>query len=321
MALTVVPTKQASRLRDGLAWAHDPQPDRVWKVDGLLEEESRLVIAAPEGFGKSLLALTMGVQAAMGLKVLGRWQPALPQLTYYYDCEMPAASIRRRVRQLAISAKLEAGAIAIAHEPDGMDLTSKQEQRRITEELEELPPDILIVDPLYKLFAGDIREERHVKPALLFLDRLRGRFGCAIVLLTHMRKRMSGETERGRDLSDLLGSSVLARWAEMIWYIGEAEATVRKDRDDTIGLGTTFTLLKGGEWPIGLAVGEKELSVKIVEFIELEGRPVTGGQIVQAVGLRKATVIEAIRDLRESGRLEQTEGGKWKLTAGFSFIP
>jgi hypothetical protein len=74
------------------------------------------------------------------------------------------------------------------------------QQLLIEKLVEEHKPDVVIIDPFYKLLAGDESKSEDVKPILQFFDSLAEKSGAAIVYVHHDKKGVSGDqqlTDRG----------------------------------------------------------------------------------------------------------------------------
>ena len=74
------------------------------------------------------------------------------------------------------------------------------QQLLIERQVEEHKPDVVIIDPFYKLISGDESKSEDVKPILRFFDTLAEKSGAAIVYVHHDKKGVSGDqqlTDRG----------------------------------------------------------------------------------------------------------------------------
>lgn len=87
-------------------------------------------------------------------------------------------------------------------------------------------PDVVVVDPFYKLIAGDESKSEDVKPILKFFDSLAERTGASIIYVHHDRKGISGDqqlTDRGS------GTGILGRDYDSAIYLAP-----HKDERDTL---------------------------------------------------------------------------------------
>lgn len=80
--------------------------------------------------------------------------------------------------------------------------------------LEEIRPDVLIIDPLYKVVTGNLLTVLDMQKLVDALDILIGKYGCSIILISHTRKGVMDMGEWGSD--DLIGSFVFSAWADTV---------------------------------------------------------------------------------------------------------
>lgn len=98
----------------------------------------------------------------------------------------------------------------------------------IVQEATELhKPDVVVIDPFYKLIQGDENKSEDIKLVLRFFDRLAEKTGAAIVYVHHDKKGMAGDqqlTDRGS------GSGVLGRDFDSAIYL----APHKDNKDDVV---------------------------------------------------------------------------------------
>lgn len=301
---------------DATELTEEEEPNREWVVEGLLERQGRILLAGAEGCGKSLLALTLGVQVAAGLPPLVRFPATDPRAVVYLDLEMARSSTRRRLRAMEHQARaegkaLEAGSLLLCLRPDGLNLGSPREQRDLQAQIEKAEPELVIVDPLYKLTLTDSVYEREIKPTLQFLDRIRLEHGSGLILVHHLRKRSHGEGARGRDASDIFGSSVLLRWPETTFILTDDSLRVQKDRDDTFDGKRSWPVTHGPMWPIGLGEPRHAGEQEVEDYLAHMGSA-SGNQIARDVTGRRKDLLDAISRLEKQGRIVRRQN-RWEL--------
>lgn len=312
----VVELRSGARTRpptfvDATAMVAEDEPDRSWIIPGLIERQGRVLLVGAEKSGKSLLALTGAVQAAAGLKVWDRFETDIPPTVLYMDLEMTRSSIRRRLRGLTISAKLPDGALYLLHTAGAMDLKSARERRDLYAQLDEVQPDVLFIDPLYKFMLTDAVYEKDVRPYIDAMDELRDRYDCGIVLVHHYRKRAHGEGKRGKDASDVFGSSILLRWPEMVLGLEEDALRAIYDRDDNWNGIKSFPLKRGGQWPISLQDPELDRAGAIAQWLRVHG-PASGNAVSAGVGGNRVAVLNTLSELEVRGAIRRNLGGEWE---------
>jgi hypothetical protein len=101
----------------------------------------------------------------------------------------------------------------------GMKIDQPGGQKLMSDALEAVHPQVVILDPLYKMLAGDENEVTDVRAALDFLDNCIAIYKCSILLIHHAGK---DHTRRAR------GSSVIEDWVDSMIQLKR----VSKDEDD-----------------------------------------------------------------------------------------
>lgn len=190
----------------------DPEYD--WIVPGVLERSDRLILTGSEGLGKSTLFRQLAVTIAAGIHPF-RHTPIPPQRVLYVDCENGATHMRRKLRPLAIQAKLQGhGAgqtLFVEGRPEGLNLLSPAGQNWLLRRVSALQPAALFTGSLYKMFEGDPIKEEPARGVASVLDRCRAAANCAIVVEAHSGHAtgMAGE----RHVRPI-GASLWLRWPE-----------------------------------------------------------------------------------------------------------
>lgn len=183
-------------------------------VPGLLAEDDRVVIVAPEGVGKSELARQLVVCAAYGIEPFtGRPMPPVPALLV--DLENPRALVRRRLRSLVFTASNHAtgprAPAALWHRPARIDLRKRADRLALEDVLRRNRPKIVAFGPVYKAYSRGAHEtdEQVAAEVQAVLDDLRTRYAFALVLEHHAPQAANGT----RELRPF-GSSLWLRWPE-----------------------------------------------------------------------------------------------------------
>jgi hypothetical protein len=305
----------------------DGGDDIDWLIDGLLERQGRVLIAGDEGCGKSLLSMTLAAQAAAGLPVLGRWSVPVGLRVVYFELEMGLRTSQRRARLLNLAIQQAGGEVPpdeflFVHRPLGFDIGSRsKEASNILAWLASVEPDLVIFDPLYRMTSTDAVGEAELRPLVNFVAQVRER-GAALWIVHHTRKRQGG-MERGKDSSDVYGSSILLRWPETVLALHDdgnkrGRLRVLKDREGFFEDSREFLVERGGRWPIGV-VEQAPMDVarvKILDALSIDGAR-SANALSKDLHLRREDVSAAIRQLEADGIVERKGTGTrtaWGLT-------
>jgi hypothetical protein len=228
--------------------------DYDWLIPSLLEREDRLMLTGQEGGGKTTFFRQITIMAAAGINPM-TFERINPVRVQVVDCENTERQWRRKVRPLAIRAKmrgetdpLEAMHLAF---PGRMNITSEKWLGAIHRLIDSNKPDLLAIGPLYKMAPSAMNSDDDVAPVLAALDSIRER-GVALLIEAHAGHSLSGDGGK-RNLRPR-GSSALLGWPEMGFglRIDSDDPTVsiierwRGDRDERAW---PERVKRGGDWP------------------------------------------------------------------------
>src|SRR5690606_33816310 len=118
-------------------------------------------------------------------------------------------------------------------------------QKTLEKAIKTLDPVLIILDPLYLMFDGDVNSAKDLNPVLNWLLRMKNDYGIGVMVIHHMNKggNKSGVVRGGQRM---LGSTTLHGWVEAALYISsrEEEEEVEEDagydgqRTSSTGAGT-----------------------------------------------------------------------------------
>lgn len=97
----------------------------------------------------------------------------------------------------------------------GFMLSDEDHQDFLEETIKEMRPALVVLDPLYLMFDGDIASAQELFPLLQWLLYLKNEYQCGIIIIHHWNK--GGESKRGGQR--MLGSTTLHGWVESAWYL------------------------------------------------------------------------------------------------------
>lgn len=189
----------------------DP-PD--WVLPGLLARMNRLIVTAPEGYGKSTLLRQLAVCTAAGL------HPFLaegiePKRVYVLDAENPEDINTEEYGRIYdylqnIGQLPKPGMLTIDEVGGDVDLLDPRAAATFYSRIERLKPDLIVVGPLYQLHSENPNDEAPARKLARVLDRMRSINKSALVTEAHSPHSdgPSGQLMRP------FGASLWKRWPE-----------------------------------------------------------------------------------------------------------
>ena len=178
-------------------------------VEGVMRRGDKVCIAGPSKSYKSFALIQLAIATATGGKWFG-WKCKQGRVLYI-NCELRGESFRKRAWEVA--AGMEADRDAIAENMDVWNMRGRTQplttsKEHIIEQANERKYDVIVLDPVYKLFAGDENSAQEVSEFMLAMDELAMRLHATIVYCHHHSKGAKGGVSAQDRFS---GSGVYAR--------------------------------------------------------------------------------------------------------------
>ncbi|MGH3032120.1 MAG: AAA family ATPase [Gaiellaceae bacterium] len=296
-----------------------PDPPKSDELLGpVLVRRQRTVIGGYTGEGKTSLALQMVAAVANRREFLG-WQ-GIGGKVLVIDAEQGLRTIKRRLREAGLE---EVDEIDYLRVPEGLALDSDPDEAQAVEALLASGEYALVLgDPLYKLSRSDPNDKREAAALMALLDGWRDRYGFALLLLMHPRKRPAQGAKL--TLDELFGSGAFNWGTEVALGLerprpGYSRLHFLKDRDGDLPVGERWGLLFDRESGFRRDPEDgkprETTAGKVRELLEADPG-ITTEALLEATGRAERTVRSALREVEA----ESTGGGaggpkRWYLPA------
>jgi len=323
-----------------------------WLVkDYWLKNSHGIVAGEPKSF-KSTLALDLCISVASGEPFHGN-EVHHPGPVVYIQNENATWIMKDRMEKMAN----DKGLIGAVHREDdkisvewpqdiplhfvnnsGFLLTDPVHQQLFEKILEQYKPVLVVLDPLYLMFDGDINSAKDLASTLSWLLECRYKYNTGIMVIHHYNKGGAATTSRGGQR--MLGSTTLHGWIESAWYIqadtSEDEIDEGQEHSALITLQREFRgsgIVPKLDFSITMGdVGEPVYSVEIdkhtppaekkkkpsstpqtieediLAFMKTRKKGTTENQLIKATGYSKDQIREAIDRMAEKGALKRQDG-------------
>lgn len=187
-----------------------------WLVPKMIPAQSRTMVVAGEGMGKSMLLKQIGLKVAAGLHPFLNSSLLKPVRVLAVDLENGTEQIFEIVRR--ITHELKVDGVDVEDLPYrhvrwlDLDLLSRHGRSRLENHIRQHRPELVIFGPIYQGYnrPAKMTEDEAVTAMMEFFDDMRARYGVAW-LLEHHAPHASGGAKR--DLRPI-GSSRWIRWPE-----------------------------------------------------------------------------------------------------------
>lgn len=280
------------RFLDTLELLHEPEPDHVWVIPGVLERGDRVILTGGEGDGKTTLCRQLGMQAAIGVHPF-TLESIERRRTLLMDLENPRRLVRRKLWELHLAAHktLEPGWLTVATIPQGIDLANELHRDYLSGVLDKIGPELVIAGPLYKMSSGDPTEEGPARATALWWDTMRERLGFALVLEAHQPHAVAGS----RRVERPYGASLWLRWPEFGLHLAR-DGTLHHWRGDRDERDWPLMLSRGGEWPwVAVTDARGVTFARMLEAMQEAGHELTTRELAGLLGCSAMTVSRAIK--------------------------
>ncbi len=178
--------RTGDELRTAIQTASTEQPVLI---EDLLYAKNVLMVAGAPGAGKSIVMTQLALAASTGSRLFGALPIPRPLRVYYLQLEGSDNESFARMRRMQDQVPLNANNLAWDFRI-GLNLLDSHQADQLLLDVAAwgVVPDIFILDPLYQAVFGEISKELPSMALIRFIDLLRTRFGCAVILNHHTHR-------------------------------------------------------------------------------------------------------------------------------------
>lgn len=326
-----------------------------WLVRGFWGRRSHGIVAGMPKCFKSTLVHDLIISVASGTKFLGRFPVEEPGPVLVIQNENADYIMKDRTEKII----LDRGLVGEAHRinrrharvefpPDlpitfinqqGFTLSNEDHRRQIELLVQELKPVLVVFDPLYLMFEGDLNSSKDLNPVLNWLLSLKTDYRTSVLVIHHYNKgSQQGQLKGGARMA---GSVMLYGWVESAWYLTKVEeeeepipnqavdyaeasgsATVTLSREFRMAghfpdLDVYFDMGEIGNPKYNVTLGGpgsghvtiKTLEGEILNFLANSTVPLSKGTIQDNLGVESKVLSKALNELVKSKKVVTINGG------------
>jgi replicative DNA helicase len=216
-------------------------------IPGMMTRESRTIVVAEEGAGKSMILRTIAMAASQGMHPFSH-REIPPIRALIIDLENPTQAITQTgvpfMNMLCerVGGNYDESRLKFFRRPGGIEIRKLSDLAEIQREIASHRPELVCIGPIYKMYRRGPNEtyEDSADGAMAVLDKLRTTYNFALVMEHHAAKGAKGE----RELTPM-GSQRWMAWPEtgISLYKDNVDKTmlhVKRFRGDR---------LQGVDWP------------------------------------------------------------------------
>jgi hypothetical protein len=252
-----------------------------WLVKGFWGRRSHGIVAGMPKCFKSTLVHDLVISVASGKPFLGKFPVLDPGPVIVVQNENADYVMKDRTEKLLLHKELQGkvetkrDSVFLEFPKDlpisfinqqGFILTNPEHRQALESLIKQEKPVLVVLDPLYLMFDGDLNSAKDLNPVLNWLLYLKNEYKTSVMLIHHYNKGGTGAQKGG---SRMMGSIILYGWVESAWYLSKEEAVEETKPLDSGGIDrnstdpATITMARefrmSGAYPeidIHLAMGE-----------------------------------------------------------------
>lgn len=214
-----------------------------WMVKGIWGRNSHGIVAGMPKTFKSTMVHDFAVSVASGKPFLGKYEVLESGPVVIIQNENADYIIKDRTEKMITSKGLTGDfdneELRVTWAPDlplyfvnqeGFSLSNEKKKASLEKLLDQIKPVLVVFDPLYLMFDGDLNKAEDLNPALNWLIQLKNKYKTSIMLLHHYNKGSGKEDAKGG--SRMSGSIFLYGWIESAWYLTKEEGDYYAEEGD-----------------------------------------------------------------------------------------
>jgi len=323
-----------------------------WLIDGFWMRRSHGIVAGEPKSFKSVLSLDLAVSVASGQPFLNMFPVKERGPVLIIQNENSDWIMKDRLEKI-ITHKRLTGNMKIKNRKlkgefppelpiyfinqQAFMLNDAVHQKIVEKTIERIEPVLIIFDPLYLMFDGDVNSAKDLNPVLNWLLNIKNDFRTGIMVIHHWNK--SKTAPRGGQ--KMLGSTTLHGWVESAWYIGIKGEESEQDEEQgapsdenilTGSSGKPVSLVMEREFRAGgirpkveasLTMGEfgspkymvnvrkhvgrgnpaatENLKQDIITMLELHSKPISQRKIATETGAGRRAIKRVLEELVNEG--------------------
>ncbi len=206
---------------DFLKW----QPPKLRSIvsGGLMYEGTKVLLYGKYKSYKSMVVMRFLLSLATGCPWLGFALPEEGVSSLYLQLEMSEPLLQERFMVMTEGEREFKKKVPFYLWTEFfLKLDTDAGLAQLNNHLEKYKPEVLIIDPLYKIMTGNISDAQAVSKMLDGLDTiLAEHYPMSMMLINHTRKASDGDNDWGSD--DMIGSSIFSNWADSIIKIEKTD--------------------------------------------------------------------------------------------------
>ena len=213
---SVISSEMVSSMLSTFEPENSSQPEFI---AGLFRKGYPSILVAEPGLGKTILVQRLVCDLSIGGPIWGGFSSSIPKSVLMFCGEAGLTMLNERLESSGWSfdkEKIKVLDSRTAWKGGVYPALDTEKGREVFRRfIETVKPDLVVIDSLGS-FAEDESGREAMKSVFDFLLSTGDSYGCAHLLIHHLRKRKNNERSLPLDLSEVIGSSVITRHSALV---------------------------------------------------------------------------------------------------------
>lgn len=197
-----------------------------WIIPGWLHSTGFMIVTGQPGVGKTQFCFDLAYRLSVGSNILNK-KIGRPYKVLFFSLEMDVVELqyifKHQAKEFLLTSLWNANLSVVSPDWDN-DFSSFEKT------LQELAPDVLIIDSISELATDDLKESE-ARTILRWMKKIRKSNNCALIAIHHNRKA-SDSNKKPRKLSDLYGSYLFGKSTDSVLSLWHEEGRDLLDLDE-----------------------------------------------------------------------------------------
>jgi biotin operon repressor len=298
-------------------------PEAQWLIEQLVLALACAIIGGAPRCWKTWLAAELALAVAAGGKALGQYQARVSGPVLFYGAEDGLSALKVRFSTLAKAHRVRLESVPLyLLDVAEVRIDSPAHLSRLRRTIEKVKPRLLVLEPFVRLARGvDENSATEVSSVLGSLRTIQREYSLAVLIAHHMRKTPSAHLGQ-----QLRGSGDFAAWSDSGLYLTNtgARRVLRVEHRNApapppvhleLTSGDDAHLAVIGAQPTASPQDDDPLRAALLDRLSAATRPLMGVELREALKVRNATLLEALKTLQARGLIVRDAAGGYSFPA------
>lgn len=216
-------------------------PHQEWVIEHVLPTQGKMLLFGPPKSWKSMLAMHTAYSVGMGWPWFGYKTSKLRTLVAQF--EISQAMYRKRVLKYKLHETEYPGENFKVVTEHYIKFDTGYGYKQLDDIIAKEAVQLVIIDPLYKVFSGHITDPKDAQKFIDNMDLLIAKHDCSMIVIHHKRKPQviqDGVVDRGAE--EAIGSSYFGNWID-----AAVSTKLLADKEGYVEVGIRFDLIRHAE--------------------------------------------------------------------------